>query len=295
MKERRQGIRGFLAGAVTSALVLGAATSALALSSPETIQCFMGGIKIFVDGQLQVPTDVTGKVVEPIIYNGTTYLPVRALTGMLTDKSVEWDSDTESVYIGLKPGADETAQAQDSGSEIYKHGLDVVSLMEEMASNEDYIGLMVRSAEVKAILSSLAAGDRTKPKAVYKVGIPDDTRSLLAGLAGVDRLPDRLKEYLQPITLRSVASLINTTFGMDAIAAASICAAEKTFVSGEITEDTAYLYTYEDAAPVYITFVVGEDGAISASGQFIMDEAAAMSAPEKYGLLLEEVFTEETK
>lgn len=113
MKERKQGIKGFLAGALTSALVLGAATSALALSSPETIQCFMGGIKIFIDGQLQVPTDVTGKVVEPIIYNGTTYLPVRALTGMLTDKSVEWDSDTESVYIGLKPGAGEVIQIQD--------------------------------------------------------------------------------------------------------------------------------------------------------------------------------------
>lgn len=113
MKERKQGLRGFLAGALTSALVLGAATSALALSSPETIQCFMGGIKIFVDGQLQVPTDVTGKVVEPIIYNGTTYLPVRALTGMLTDKSVEWDSDTESVYIGLKPGDGEIIQLQD--------------------------------------------------------------------------------------------------------------------------------------------------------------------------------------
>ncbi len=113
MKERKQGLKGFLAGALTSALVLGAATSALALSSPETIQCFMGGIKIFIDGQLQVPTDVTGKVVEPIIYNGTTYLPVRALTGMLTDKSVEWDSDTESVYIGLKPGKGEVIQLQD--------------------------------------------------------------------------------------------------------------------------------------------------------------------------------------
>lgn len=118
MKTRKQGIRGFLAGMLTTVLVLGAATSALALSSPETIQCFMGGIKIFVDGQLQVPTDVTGKVVEPIIYNGTTYLPVRALTGMLTDKTVEWDSDTESVYIGLKPGVGEVVQLQDM--EVYK-------------------------------------------------------------------------------------------------------------------------------------------------------------------------------
>lgn len=113
MKQHKQGIKGFLAGILTSVLVLGAATSALALSSPETIQCFMGGIKIFVDGQLQVPTDVNGNVVEPLVYNGTTYLPVRALTGMLTNKSVEWDGDTESVYIGLKPGKGEVIQLQD--------------------------------------------------------------------------------------------------------------------------------------------------------------------------------------
>lgn len=121
MKQRKQGIKGFLAGILTSVLVLGAATSALALSSPETIQCFMGGIKIFVDGQLQVPTDVNGNVVEPLVYNGTTYLPVRALTGMLTDKSVEWDGDTESVYIGLKPGKGEVIQLQDL--EAYRGGV----------------------------------------------------------------------------------------------------------------------------------------------------------------------------
>ncbi len=142
MKERKQSIRGFLAGMLTTVLVLGTATSALALSSPETIQCFMGGIKIFIDGQLQVPTDVTGKVVEPIIYNGTTYLPVRALTGMLTDKSVEWDSDTESVYIGLKPGAGEVIQIQDM--EAYKGGAETGSgakfkLLGEPQSPANYV------------------------------------------------------------------------------------------------------------------------------------------------------------
>lgn len=143
MKTRKQGIRGFLAGMLTTVLVLGAATSALALSSPETIQCFMGGIKIFVDGQLQVPTDVTGKVVEPIIYNGTTYLPVRALTGMLTDKSVEWDSDTESVYIGLKPGVGEVVQLQNmekySGS-IYTGTNAQFQLMGETQSPVNRVG-----------------------------------------------------------------------------------------------------------------------------------------------------------
>ena len=41
--------------------------------------------------------------VQPMIYDGTTYLPVRALTGMLTDKEVNWDQSTYSVYIGNVP------------------------------------------------------------------------------------------------------------------------------------------------------------------------------------------------
>lgn len=174
MKERKQSIRGFLAGMLTTVLVLGTATSALALSSPETIQCFMGGIKIFIDGQLQVPTDVTGKVVEPIIYNGTTYLPVRALTGMLTDKSVEWDSDTESVYIGLKPGKGEVIQMQDmekySGNSVSTGKDAQFSLMGETQSpfnrvrnvryilNEQYTTLQGTLAVQSEAISKTAGG-----------------------------------------------------------------------------------------------------------------------------------------
>ncbi len=38
-----------------------------------------GGISIVVDGQKINPTDVNGNTVEPMIYNGTAYLPVRAV------------------------------------------------------------------------------------------------------------------------------------------------------------------------------------------------------------------------
>ena len=151
MKERKQGVKGFLAGVLTTVLVLGMAVSALALSNPETIQCFMGGIKIFIDGQLQVPTDVNGNVVEPIIYNGTTYLPVRALTGMLTDKSVEWDSDTESVYIGLKPGKGEVIQLQDL--EAYKGGV-----------NTGYNAQFELMGETQSPINSFRSGSIPAPK-----------------------------------------------------------------------------------------------------------------------------------
>ncbi len=111
MKQNRHTLRGFCLGLLTAALIAGTGLPARALSAFQQINVSMGGISIFVDGQLQVPTDVKGNVVEPIIYSGTTYLPVRAVVGMLSDKSVEWDANTESVYIGQKPGPGQVVRA----------------------------------------------------------------------------------------------------------------------------------------------------------------------------------------
>lgn len=49
------------------------------------------------------PKDVTGTIVEPFIYQGTTYLPVRAV-GEAIGKKVTWDGETKTVYLGEKPG-----------------------------------------------------------------------------------------------------------------------------------------------------------------------------------------------
>lgn len=69
----------------------------------KTIDVLAGGIDIYVDGTLQTPKDANGNIVQPIVWNGTTYLPVRALTNMLTDKEVTWDAATSSIYLGKKP------------------------------------------------------------------------------------------------------------------------------------------------------------------------------------------------
>lgn len=95
-------VKGFATGVLASLLVATTIAPAAA-SALREIRVAMGGIQIYVDGNLKKPTDVNGNVVEPMIYNGTTYLPVRAVTGMLTDKEVSWDGNKQIVYIGKKP------------------------------------------------------------------------------------------------------------------------------------------------------------------------------------------------
>lgn len=58
-------------------------------------------IKILIDGEEYTPKDANGNVIEPFIYNGTTYLPVRGIANAF-DVDVDWDGATASIYLGKK-------------------------------------------------------------------------------------------------------------------------------------------------------------------------------------------------
>ena len=98
MKKRLQGlIAGVLIGAtITGGVVFAANTTTL-------YDVIANGIKIVIDGQKLNPTDANGNKVEPIIYNGTTYLPVRAVANAL-GKAVYWDGPNYTVYLGNMDG-----------------------------------------------------------------------------------------------------------------------------------------------------------------------------------------------
>lgn len=96
MKKRLQGlIAGVLIGAMLTSGVM------FAKQISETAELFYNNIKIYIDGGEIVPKDANGNIVEPFTMNGTTYLPVRAISNAL-GKDVAWDGATQSVYIGKK-------------------------------------------------------------------------------------------------------------------------------------------------------------------------------------------------
>ena len=81
---------------------------------------------IVVDGVERTFTDVNGKTVYPLLYNGSTYLPLRAI-GNLMGKEVSWDNNTKTAILSssdedsLVTDADSFGQAgSQSGSYIGK-------------------------------------------------------------------------------------------------------------------------------------------------------------------------------
>lgn len=96
MKQR---ISSFFIGVLTTIFCLTMITPVLASFKTTNIEVAYGGIKIFIDDDKITPRDTNGKEVVPFIFNGTTYLPVRAICDAL-DKPVSWDGKTKSIYIG---------------------------------------------------------------------------------------------------------------------------------------------------------------------------------------------------
>lgn len=87
----------FLMGVLTTLLVVCLVTPAMAVAM-KTIQVFTG-VKIYIDDKELIPKDPNGNQVDVFIYDGTTYLPVRAVSEAV-GKAVQWDGATRSVYLG---------------------------------------------------------------------------------------------------------------------------------------------------------------------------------------------------
>lgn len=93
---KKNELKGFAKGIILSLLVMSISFSALAAA--KTIEVSTG-IKLMVDGSAFVPKDVNGNVVEVFGYNGTTYVPIRAI-GQAFGKDIGWDDATQTAIVG---------------------------------------------------------------------------------------------------------------------------------------------------------------------------------------------------
>lgn len=87
---------GYVAGFLSAAVVFGGV--AYATVGTKTIEAVYSNIKVYKDNVLCELKDANGTTIEPFIYNGTTYLPVRGAAN-LADMQVTWDGNSKSVYL----------------------------------------------------------------------------------------------------------------------------------------------------------------------------------------------------
>ena len=85
------------------AAVLGGTAYGVANATVKQINAtYYADMSIIVDGREVEFKDASGNKVEPFVYNGTTYVPLRGVSNALTQglKPVNWDSATHTITIG---------------------------------------------------------------------------------------------------------------------------------------------------------------------------------------------------
>lgn len=95
----RNTIKGIATGFILTAVAGG--TLAFAEPVKQNIEAVYNDIKIVIHGEQITPKDGDGNIVNPFIYDGTTYLPIRAVSEALGE-TVAWDGSTNTVYIGTE-------------------------------------------------------------------------------------------------------------------------------------------------------------------------------------------------
>ena len=93
-------------------LLLSFGTTSYAQTIQSALKAQFVSFKILWNGSQVTPKDSQGNTVQPLLVNGTTYLPIRAF-GDLFDKNVDFNNSLKQISITDKPNNEvESLKAQ---------------------------------------------------------------------------------------------------------------------------------------------------------------------------------------
>lgn len=88
---------------MTVTAVVSFTAGAAAANGLQEIKAYLNSrVTITLDGEVQTLQNADGTRIYPITYNGATYLPLRAMAG-LVGLDVGWDQATQTVKLGKQP------------------------------------------------------------------------------------------------------------------------------------------------------------------------------------------------
>ncbi len=99
----------------------------------SSVSAMASDVNITINGEEFIPKNALGEVVSPFIENGSTYLPVRAMSEV-SGKEVSFDAENYAVYIGVAPMAQSV--------EEYPY-----VKIEDMVFTEGFVNLNYRAAD----------------------------------------------------------------------------------------------------------------------------------------------------
>ena len=192
--------------------------------------------------------------------------------------------------IGTEAAEQNTSEISANRQALYAQGLDLVSLISEMTSSDSYSFIYGASTneDLANVMDSIRKQDHTVPSDVFE--IRTDLQELVVNMASDQsiQISERLMDYLRKRIVISIPSMLNAKMGYEQAAVASMASAGKTFLEEGLSESMSFLYVFEDAFPVMVSFVPGENSTISANASFVLDERFSTTEPKEIEDLINE-------
>ena len=138
--------KSFIAGMVTMLLLVSLVGTAYATVGTVTRELEYKNISVTLDGKKLDLKDAQGNSVEPFMFGGTNYLPVRALAEAL-GLSVSWDGKTNTVVLSSNDTSGQTSGASSSNENIISH----VDISEGKTPEQEYVDGVNANTEVEAV------------------------------------------------------------------------------------------------------------------------------------------------
>ena len=176
---------------------------------------------------------------------------------------------------------------QSTSHTVMSAGEEIISLMADMAKCEDYGSLFNLPAAYGEIAKQLTGGDYSHPSKTYMLTFSE--HQLLGVSIDDGKYAEPLADYLRSSAYIALASTINRHSGLEALSVSSAYAAQMTFVCPSVKQNIAYLYTFDNGAPIVVFFLPGEDGSVRAIGYFLLNEMLKTDSAEQIETSMSEI------
>jgi len=160
------------------------------------------------------------------------------------------------------------------------HGMDVIALLMQKASSPAWLQAYTQAPEIISLAEELGTVDYSQPVHIYALTL-DFSQSDSELMPIFEELPEPLRTEVLRSLPGMVPALLNGQQGSAAQAASSMLTTSKLFVYPELAEGVIYLYDFDARDPMMVSFTIGEDGAVQASGTVLFrlyDNALDISA-----------------
>lgn len=238
MKKER--FKGFLAGVFATVMVLALGTTAFATLKNVQASLTYKNISVTLDGTKLSLKDANGNSVEPFMYNGTNYLPARALAEAL-GLNVAWNGSTNTVVL-TTPGT--TA----SGS--YSRTNPAPANITQSITIEDYsYGTYTASMTVTDILRGAEAWNRISAANMFNESAPAGYEYILAKVkVTIDKNTKDASVTLGQYDFKAYSST-NSAYDDPAVVEPDPAFSGDAFAGGSIEGWMAWQVAQNDTAP----------------------------------------------